>query len=219
MMSFNPTKCEVIRITKRRTPIIATYNIHGQDLSFVKTGKYLGVHISDTLSWNSHVAATAKKANNSLAFLRRNLTSCPQDIKAQSYKTLVRPILEYASTVWDPYTQTNVNQLEAVQRRAARFVTGNYRTTSSTSQMIADLEWQTLQERRVNAKLVMVYRIVHELIDIPSSLFHPATLNTRGHHLKFLVPSAGSISTGTPSFPREPDCGTACQSTSPRRPP
>ena len=51
-----------------------------------KTGKYLGVTIADNLTWNAHVDATSKKANNSLAFLRRNLASCPRDIKAQSNK-------------------------------------------------------------------------------------------------------------------------------------
>ena len=81
MMSFNPSKCEVIRITKKRNPILCTYNIHSHNLSFVKNGRYLGVHISEKLSWNDHVATTAKKANNSLAFLRRNLASCPQDVK------------------------------------------------------------------------------------------------------------------------------------------
>ena len=117
------------------------------------------------------------------------MTTCPQDIKAQSYKTLVRPILEYASSAWDPYTQTNITQLEAVQRRAARFVKGDYRTTSSTSQMLTELGWNTLQQRRTNSKLVMVYRITHGLIDIPGELlFHPANLNTRGHTLRYMVP-------------------------------
>ena len=158
-------------------------------MNFVKDGKYLGVQISESLSWNAHIASTAKKASNSLAFLRRNLTSCPPDVKAQSYKTLVRPILEYASTVWDPHTTTNINQIEAVQRRAARFVKGDYKTTSSTSQMMRDLGWPTLQDRRVNAKLVMVYRIVNHLIEIPSSsFFRPTNLSTRGHHLRFLIP-------------------------------
>ena len=48
---------------------------------------------------------------------------------------LVRAIIEYASTVWDPHTQSNISQIEAVQRRAARFVKGDYRT-SSTSQIL-----------------------------------------------------------------------------------
>jgi hypothetical protein len=144
-MSFNPSKCEVIRITRKRNPVNATYSIHGHNLAIVKGGKYLGVTISDNMSWNAHVDATAKKANNSLSFLRRNLTRCPQDIKAQCYESLVRPILEYASAAWDPYTTKNIQQLEAVQRRAARFVTGDYKTTSSTSNMIKELGWEPLQ--------------------------------------------------------------------------
>ena len=138
-MSFNPIKCEVIRSTRKRNPIKTSYHIHGQDLTVAKTGKYLGVTISDNLSWNAHIDATTKKANNSLAFLRRNLASCPKDIKAQSCLTLVRPIFDYSSTSWDPYTKNNIQKLEAVQRRAARLVIGDYRTISSPSQMIADL--------------------------------------------------------------------------------
>ena len=158
-MSFNSSKCEVIRVTRKRNPIKTTYTIHGHDLTVNKTGKYLGVTIADNLTWNAHVDATSKKANNSLAFLRRNLASFPRDIKAQSYQALVQPILEYASTSWDPYTKSNIQQLEAVQRRAARFVTGDYRTTSSPSQMIADLGWEPLYQGMANFKLVMVYRI------------------------------------------------------------
>ena len=60
-----------------------------------------------------------------LGFLRRNLFSCPQDVKEAAYKTLVRPILEYGSTVWDPRCNGLIDELENVQKRAARFVTRN----------------------------------------------------------------------------------------------
>ena len=183
-MSFNASKCEVIRVTRKRNPIKTTYTIHGHDLTVNKIGKYLGVTIADNLTWNAHVDATSKKANNGLAFLRRNLASCPRDIKAQSYQALVRPILEYVSTSWDPYTKSNIQQLEAVQRRASRFVTGDYRTNSSPSQMIADLGWKPLYQRRANFKLVMVYRITYGLIDIPAPLY----LSTRGHTLRYMIP-------------------------------
>ena len=107
-MSFNPIKCEVIRICKRRNQITGSYTIHGQQLATVKSGKYLGVILTDNLSWNAHVDQATKKANNSLAFLRRNLYSCPIHTKVQSYQTLVRPILEYASSAWDPYTRQKI---------------------------------------------------------------------------------------------------------------
>ena len=56
----------------------------------------------------------------------RNVYSCPQDVKEAAYKTMVRPILEYGSSVSDPYTQSLQDELETVQNRAARFVTKNY---------------------------------------------------------------------------------------------
>jgi hypothetical protein len=69
------------------------------------------------------------KANKTLGFLRRNLKIPSIRIKEQEYFTLARPLVEYASTVWDPYTQTDihVNKVEAVQRRAARYVANNHK--------------------------------------------------------------------------------------------
>ena len=60
-----------------------------------------------------------------------NLSSCPQDVKAQCYKTLVRPIIDYAASAGDPHTTSCIQQLEAV-RRVARFVKGDYHSTSVT---------------------------------------------------------------------------------------
>ena len=74
-MSFNPAKCVVVRITRKRNPINATYKIHNHDLEMVKQGKYLGVTLADNLSWNKHVDETTKKTNNTLAFLGRNISN------------------------------------------------------------------------------------------------------------------------------------------------
>ena len=65
---------------------------------------------------------SAKKAKNTLAFLRRNVHPCPRNTKALSYTTLVWPLTEYSSVIWDPYTAENIRKLEMVQRRAARLV-------------------------------------------------------------------------------------------------
>ena len=125
-MSFNPDKCEVLRITNKCNKIMANYYIHDQQLQIVDNAKYLGLTISKNLSWNNHVNNITKKANSTLAFLRRNIQNCPQRTKTQAYNTFVRPSLEYASTVWDPHTQANINKVESIQRRVARFVTNNY---------------------------------------------------------------------------------------------
>jgi hypothetical protein len=98
--------------------------LHDQKLEVTKDSKYLGVTISTDLSWNSHINNIYAKANRTINFLRRNIHSCPKEVKRNAYTTLVRPSVEYASAVWDPYTRNQINQLEQVQPRAARFVNG-----------------------------------------------------------------------------------------------
>ena len=90
--------------------------------------KYLRVKITNDLRWNSHVSNICIKANRTFGFLGRNLYFCPQDVhvKEAAYKGLVRPVLEYDSSVWDPPGVILQEELESVQMRAARFVTGNY---------------------------------------------------------------------------------------------
>ena len=75
--------------------------------------------------------------------------------------------LEYASCVWDPYTQTNIDQLEMVQRRSARFALNRWDRTDSVTQMLSELEWCPLQERRKTSRLIMMFKITQELETVP----------------------------------------------------
>ena len=85
------------------TKIQASYTLEGTVLENVESIKYLGVTITSDLKWNSHIRNVCSKANRTVGFLRRNLFSCPQDVKEAAYKSMVRPILEYGSTVCDPH--------------------------------------------------------------------------------------------------------------------
>lgn len=95
-------------------------------LEAVKSVKYLGVALCSDLSWTEHINNVCSKANKTLGFLRRNLKISSRRIKETAYKTYIRPIMEYTTTVWDPHTQQCINKLEAVQWRAARFVMRRY---------------------------------------------------------------------------------------------
>ena len=100
--------------------------IQDTSLESVQHTRYLGVTISDDLRWNRLVADLTGRANKLRGLLRRNLSTCDTRVKEAAYLGLIRPLLEYASQAWDPYTDNLSNEIEKIQRRAARFVTSDY---------------------------------------------------------------------------------------------
>ena len=120
------------------------------------------------ISWDKHINRSTKKANQTLGFLRRNVKVNSESLKAMAYKTLVRPQLEYASEVWFPHSQTQIDQIEAIQRRSVRWVKSDFGRTSSVTQMMQSLNWRRLDLRRIDCRLSMMYKITNDLVAIPS---------------------------------------------------
>ncbi|XP_052763343.1 uncharacterized protein LOC128223945 [Mya arenaria] len=179
-MSFHPEKCSILRVHRKRSPTVHDYKLKGHTLETEDCTKYLGLNICTNLSWDTHISKIAKKGNSTLGFLRRNLRISSEETKARAYNALVRPQLEYCSTVWNPYTKTHIRRLEMVQRRAARYVTKRYHNTSSVTSMLEDLGWETLESRRTKAQLTMMYKIVNNLVDIQAdSYLTPSNRSTR----------------------------------------
>ena len=120
-MIFQPVKCSMMQLTRKWIKTIhASYTLEGTDLENIENIKYLGVTITSDLRWNTHVSNVCTKANRTLGFLRRNLYSCPQEVKEAAYKGLVHPVLDYGSSVWDPPGVVLQEELERVQKLAAR---------------------------------------------------------------------------------------------------
>ena len=101
-MDFNPDKCEILRICRKKYPVIFPYKLHGMELKATENAKYLGVTFSKDLSWTKHINNITSKATNSLRFIKRNVKTSNKKVKEKAYKTYVRPQLEYCPTVWHP---------------------------------------------------------------------------------------------------------------------
>ena len=176
-MEFHPAKCQLLRITNKLKPIKSNYTIHDTPLLETPPSKYLWVVIDSKLQWKEHYASISKSCNGTLAFLKRNLSKAPEHIKNKCYTTLVRPKLEYACAVWDPHCKNHTNSLEQIQKRAARFVTNNYKMESGNTKINLDkLNWPSLEERRLQTKLTIFQKARLNLIDIPTDHL---VLNTR----------------------------------------
>ncbi len=203
-MEFHPDKCEVIPITRKKVPQYNKYTLNGHTLEITDTAKYLGVNINSNLSWNKHIDSITSKANKTLGFLRRNVKVSSPKIKAQAYMSLVRPTLEYASSVWNPYTKQNIEKIEMVQRRAARFTLNRFHNTSSVTNMVELLGWRSLEYRRLDASLCLFYKIVNGMVLIPADQYLiPISRSTRLHHpLAFQIPHSNSDYHKFSFFPR-----------------
>ncbi|XP_053398165.1 uncharacterized protein LOC128556626 [Mercenaria mercenaria] len=135
-MRFNASKCYIMSIHRSKKPFTFNYSLDNHILEHVKENPYLGITISDNLKWATHINKICNRANSTLGFIRRNLKNCNKQFKETAYISLVRSVLDYSSTVWDPYLSKDITRIENIQRRAARFVQNDYRRTSSVSQMM-----------------------------------------------------------------------------------
>ena len=103
-------------------------------------------------------------------------------MKYVAYTTMVRPRLEYSSTVWDTRLTSDIHTLEQVQRRAARFVHRNYtqHTPGCVTNMVQSHGWESLQQRRYMDRLSVIFKIHHRQIDISPEIVQPGDSFTRG---------------------------------------
>ncbi|MCG8034729.1 MAG: reverse transcriptase family protein [Candidatus Thiodiazotropha taylori] len=181
-MEFNPEKCEVIRVSKKKNPILFPYKLHNVELKMTENAKYLGITFSQDLSWKTHIENISSKANNTLKFIKRNVKTQNQKVKETAYNTYVRPQLEYCSSVWHPWQKTLSYKIERVQRAAARYVVNDYDFTSSVTEILKTLNWQTLEQRRIQNSVIMFYKINHNLVAVDHHHL------TESRNSNFLVP-------------------------------
>ena len=103
---------------------------------------------------------------------------------------MVRPQMEYASVIWDPYYISDRDKLESIQQRATRWVLSDYSRTSSVSLMLHQLSWPTLQIRRNISRLQLFYKIFHHQISLSTTTYYlPVTRDTQHYHpYHFILP-------------------------------
>ena len=160
----------------------------GIPLQIINDCLYLGVNISHDLNWKNHISHITKKASQTVGFLRRNLRNCPINCRKLAYISLVRSKLDYAATVWDPFSISDIDRLERVQKRAARFITNDYknREPGCVTRMLQKLNLPSLQHRRQQQRLKLLYKInANQLPAIPPMNFlTPANQGKRKIKLK-----------------------------------
>ena len=129
---------------------------------------------------NPHLPHHKEGVPAAVSFVRRNTRNLQKSFRETAYKSLIRPHVEYCSSVWDPHTLSDTQKIERIQRQAARYVTGDYRRSSSVSEMLHNLKWTNLSTRRSVNRLTMIYKILngHSAIT-PNNFFEFNRTQTR----------------------------------------
>ena len=141
-----------------------------------------------------------------LNFLKRNLSNCLAQVKASVNIShwLIPKWNSYAAAVWDPYYQTDIQRLEKVQRRAARWVSNDYSSYSSVTSMLDHLRWPTLQKRHKISRLQILFQAIHHeyTLMIPS-YYLPMERFTRQYHPQhFILPNSSTTAYQNSYFSR-----------------
>ena len=120
---FNASKCKALTITWKKSPLNFIYKLDNVELERVSKEKDVGVNITNSLSWNTHIHAITARANKLLGLLKR---TCPLlndvSVRRSLYLALVKSQLSYATQVWSPDKIVLKTQIERVQKRATRWI-------------------------------------------------------------------------------------------------
>ena len=93
--------------------------------------------------------------------------------------------------MWDPHCQTDILELEKIQKRAARFVTNNYTfEAGNTQKNMLELGWKPLEERRAHIKVNTFQKARMGLLDIPINDLRLNNNSTRGGNLTYVIPAS-----------------------------
>ena len=153
-------KCESMRITHSRDRSETNFFLD-KPLKDVDNFKDLSVTITRDLSWGNHISLTVNKANKVLGSIKRSVGTANTCVFSMLYKSLFRPILEYAVPVWCPYLVKDIHALENVQQRASsRLALNQCKGYMSYEDRCKLLKWPTLSDGRIYLSLVECYKIV-----------------------------------------------------------
>ena len=146
-----------------------------QVIERVSSAKFLGILISDSLSWSLYIDHICKKARRIIGFIHRAFSSAPICTRRILYLAIVSPILEYGSVTWHPLNTTLTNHLEACQRFAARVILQSWNL--SHKDLLQKSNLPLLSKRRDYATLCHLYKILHHLSSSPNTYNpHPRPL-------------------------------------------
>ena len=143
--------------------------MNGISIERVSEYKYLGVWLSATLEWMGHVNRVVRRASQQVGMIYRTFYQFSNsETLLWLYVTHDRPLLEYASKVWDPHQRTLIDSLERVQKFGLRMSQKSW--DCDYDDLMAWANLPSLKTRRTIDKLCYIAKILHGAVHLPTPL-------------------------------------------------
>ena len=186
LLNFQPPKCTFLPIGHKADYNYTMHDNQGNcyNLPSAASERSLGVTFDTDLKFSEHIDIITSRAYRALFTIKRTMTNRDSFTIMLLYKTLVRPILEYAQVIWQPRLLQDIHKLERVQRLATKLIPAIRNLTYENR--LKELKLPSLAHRRKRGDMITLYKLVHNHIrcNIPI-VFNPRT--TRGHGYKLVI--------------------------------
>ena len=182
-LKINLTKCVVLHLG--HSNILFPHRINQFIVEKQFFCRDLGVHVASDFSAFNHCSIIVRNAMYRLHQFRKTFTGRRIDFKIFLFVTYIRPLVESNTAVWSPHYIQDIDMVEKVQRKFTKYLTGL--RNMSYKERLQYLHLDTLEVRRIQFDLILMYKIIHNIVDIPfNKYFHFNTNSTRGHDYKLV---------------------------------
>ena len=177
-LPFNESKCKVLHFGYNNEKRDYTTNDHR--LEAVHFERDFGVIVDNKLKFHRHTATAKKKTNQILGIIKKSYQTCDNMTISTLYKTMVRPHLEYANSIWGSFYKGDIKKAEAVQHRATKLIPEL--KDKPYEDHLKALQLPSLTYHRKRGDMIQMYKIMNKLVRIDAEkLFNRAkAASTRG---------------------------------------
>ena len=188
-LSVNFSKCLHLSIAKRNNAK-NQFSISNVPILCSDVVRDLGIHMSSSLDFSAHCGIIAGKAASRVGLVLRAFRSRDKKFMLSLYTTHIRPILEYNTEVWSPLFKKDIDLIESIQKKFLKRIRGF--SGLSYLERMHQCNLESLELRRIRRDLILTYKIVHGLINLPFDDYfvYAPDVGTRGHTRKLLVKRA-----------------------------
>lgn len=162
-LHVNASKSSCMTFSTRRNIPEIDVTINGIPLQNDIKTKYLGVNISNDMSWNTHISHVCRKLGHGIQVLRRLKTFISIDDLVNVYKTVLQPHIDYCLTIWGFAPQYQIKRVQVLQNKIFRMIVGDYSWETSPRDILRYFNIPNVIQRRDYFNGLQVFKCLHDL--------------------------------------------------------